>query len=147
MNVRPAGWLAGYLAWQKRLRWTLHFSPNFFIPAMLIRTIDFCHFILPSLTFTLPGGHKVSTKQNPFTSFSCTLLTWSDWKLMWWWSNSNWTSRDCFWVRFIETIEIKCFTDCVKKTATFANIRMYMNGFDSNFVWQIPIVLYILILI
>ena len=36
------------------------FEPTLFIPAMLIGTIDFYHFIPPSLTMALPGGHKVS---------------------------------------------------------------------------------------
>ena len=39
-------------------------EPNLFIPAMLIGTIDFCHFIPFSLNLTLPGGHKVKAKQN-----------------------------------------------------------------------------------
>ena len=48
-------------------------QPNLFIPAMLIGTIDFYHFILLSLTLILPGGHMVSIKQNLLASFSCTL--------------------------------------------------------------------------
>ena len=36
---------------------TSKFSVNFVITAMLLGTIDFCHFI--SLTLTLPGGHNV----------------------------------------------------------------------------------------
>ena len=36
------------------------------MPAMLIGTIDFYHFIPLLLTLTLPGGNKVSTKQNLF---------------------------------------------------------------------------------
>ena len=39
-------------------------QPNSFIPAMLIGTIDFYHFILLSLTLTLDGGHKIDAKQN-----------------------------------------------------------------------------------
>ena len=53
--------------------YTETFQPNFFIPAMLrvtvIGTIDFYHFIPFSWTLSLPGGHKVSAKQNLFTSF------------------------------------------------------------------------------
>ena len=49
-------------------------QPNFFLPAMLIGTIDFKHFVLLSLTLTLPGGLKVSAMQNLLASFSHTLL-------------------------------------------------------------------------
>ena len=49
-------------------RQTVH--SNFFIPVMLLDTIDFYHFIPLSLTLTLPGGHKVSAKQNLLASFS-----------------------------------------------------------------------------
>ena len=44
-----------------------------FIPTMLIGTIDLYHFIPLLVTFTLTGGHKVSTKQNLLASFCCTL--------------------------------------------------------------------------
>ena len=44
--------------------------PNLFIPAMLISTIDFYHFIPCSLTLTLPGGHKVNAKQKLLALFS-----------------------------------------------------------------------------
>ena len=40
-------------------------GPNLFIPAMLLGAIDFYHCMLLSLTLTLPGGHKVSTKPKP----------------------------------------------------------------------------------
>ena len=43
-------------------------KPNLFIPAMPIGIIDFYHSILLSLT--LPGGNKVSAKQNVLASFS-----------------------------------------------------------------------------
>ena len=36
---------------------------------MLIGTIDFYHFVPLSLTLTLPGGDKVSAKQNLLASF------------------------------------------------------------------------------
>ena len=50
------------------------FRPNTFILAMLIGTIEFCHFIPLSVTLTLAGGHKVSTEQNLLASFSCILF-------------------------------------------------------------------------
>ena len=34
----------------------------FFALAILIGTIDFCHSLLVSLTFTFPEGHNVSTQ-------------------------------------------------------------------------------------
>ena len=37
---------------------------------MLIGIINFDHFVLLSLTLTLPGGNKVNTKQNLLASFS-----------------------------------------------------------------------------
>ena len=46
--------------------------PNVFIPAMLTSTIEFYHFILLSLTLTLPVGYMVSTKQNLLASLSHT---------------------------------------------------------------------------
>ena len=46
-----------------------------------IGTIDVYHFTLLSLTLTLPGGLKVSTKQSQLASFSCTLFNWSGWIL------------------------------------------------------------------
>ena len=51
-----------------------NFEPIVFILTMLIGTIDFYHFISLSLTLTLPGGHKVSTRQNTLASFSGTLI-------------------------------------------------------------------------
>ena len=52
---------------------TQTFQPVLLIPAMLIGTMDFYHFIPLSLTLTLPGGHKVSTKQSLLASFFCML--------------------------------------------------------------------------
>ena len=49
---------------------TCRLLPNSFVPAMLIGTIDFCHFIPLSVTVTLAGGHMVSTELNLLTSFS-----------------------------------------------------------------------------
>ena len=39
-------------------------STKFFVGAMLVGTIDFYHFLLLSLSLTLPGGLKVNAKQN-----------------------------------------------------------------------------------
>ena len=44
------------------------FNQFIFLPAMLIRTIAFYHYVPLSLTLTLPGGHKVSAKQNVLAS-------------------------------------------------------------------------------
>ena len=49
-------------------------KPILFIPAILIGAIDFYHFIWPSLTLTLPGGHKISTEENLLASFSPTFF-------------------------------------------------------------------------
>ena len=42
---------------------------TYIVQPMHIGTIDMYHFILPSQTLTLAGGHKVSTKQNLLASF------------------------------------------------------------------------------
>ena len=42
----------------------------FFIPVILIGTVDLYHFIPHSLMLTLPGGHKVSTEQSILCLFS-----------------------------------------------------------------------------
>ena len=53
-----------------------HFTNQFFlISAMPLGTIDFFHFIPLSLTLTLPGGHKVSTKQNLLLRFHTCFLS------------------------------------------------------------------------
>ena len=44
-------------------------QPDVFKPAVLISTIDFYHFILSSLTFTLPGGHKVAQSKTYWLHF------------------------------------------------------------------------------
>ena len=44
-------------------------QPNCFIPALLTGTIDFYHFTPLSVTLTMLGGHKVSTKQDLLASF------------------------------------------------------------------------------
>ena len=76
---------------------------NYFLPATLVSAIDFDHFILILLTLTMAWGHKVSTKQNLLASFSHTLSIWVGWNVVWWWSNSNWTS--CDWLLLSEVIE------------------------------------------
>ena len=55
------------------IHYTQTFQPNVFIPAQLIGTIDFYHFMPLSLTLS-QGGHKVSAKQNLFASFSPTFF-------------------------------------------------------------------------
>ena len=55
------------------------FLPIFFffffcLPAVLIGTINFYHFIPLSVTLTLAGGHKVSNKQNLLVAISSTLF-------------------------------------------------------------------------
>ena len=108
---------------------------NFFLPAMLIGTIHFYHFIPLSLTLTVPGGHKVSAKQYLLASFSPTPFIWSGWNLMWWSSNSGWTSWDYFQVRLIRTREITAILLTVSKKLSLACFGMFMNRFDSNLVW------------
>ena len=112
-------------------------QPNFFIPAMLMGTIEFYPFVVISLTLTLPRGHNVSTKQNLSASFSPTLFIWSGWNLMRWWSNPGWTS----WCYFCLKRKKKrnkgnncCCTDCIKKALTLACIQMLTSRFDSNLV-------------
>ena len=63
--------LTGHLL-RKKLKWTLQetVQSNFSIPAMLIGTIDFYHFMSLSLALALPGGHKLSAKQNLLVSCS-----------------------------------------------------------------------------
>ena len=67
---------AGRLGWQKTTLYITHMLLNHFlkISVMLIGTIDFYHLIPLSLTLTLPGGHKVSAKQNLLASYSRTVL-------------------------------------------------------------------------
>ena len=72
--VCPAGWPAGHpsIVCCKNFyvgHCTQTFQPNCFISAMLLGIVHFYHFLPLSLTLTLPGGHKVSTKQNLLASF------------------------------------------------------------------------------
>ena len=55
----------GCIVWQRLQCWTscANFSNKLFLPAMLIDTIHFYHFIPISVTCTLAGDHKVSAKQ------------------------------------------------------------------------------------
>ena len=82
------------------------FQLNYFMPAVLMGTIDLYHLTPLSLTLTLAGDHKVSAKQNMLASFSHTLCNWSGWDWIWCWSIASWTSWCYFWVRFNETWEI-----------------------------------------
>ena len=57
------------IACQKLLNvghYTQTVKPNVFIPALLIGTIDFYHFIPLSLTLTLSGGHKVTVQSKTY---------------------------------------------------------------------------------
>ena len=80
-----AGWSSIHTEWQKLHHWTL--CRNIFIPAKLRGTIGFYHIRPLSLTLTLAGGHKVSTKQNLLALFSHALFNWFGWNLIWCWSN------------------------------------------------------------
>ena len=62
---------------------TSFYTKFFFIPAMLIGTTDFYHFIPLSLALTMAGNHGVGGKQNLFSSFSRTSFKWSEWNLIW----------------------------------------------------------------
>ena len=74
-----------------------------------IGTIDFYHFIPLSLTLTLAGGRKVSTKQNLLASFSETFFVWCGWNVILWQSNLSWTSWDHFWMRICGSREVTVF--------------------------------------
>ena len=50
------------------------FQPMFFIPAMLIGTIDFYHFIPLSVTLIMAEVHKVSSKQDLLALFTHTFF-------------------------------------------------------------------------
>ena len=101
---------------------------NQFVSYLLIGTIDFYHFILISLTLTLPLCHKVSAKQNLLASFSCTLLIWSGWNLMWCKSNSSWTVWDYLWVKFFERRKTTAILQTASKTS---NIGMHLDVYKQ----------------
>ena len=50
----------------------------FVIPTMLIGAIDFYHFLPISVTLTLAGGHKISTKQNLLAPLFAHFSTYQD---------------------------------------------------------------------
>ena len=96
--VLLAGWLSALFGKNFNVRCYMQtFQPNLFIPTMLVGTSDFYHCIPLSLTLTVPRGHKVSTNQNLGFIFLHT-FHWSGLNLMWWWSNSSWTSWGYFWM-------------------------------------------------
>ena len=76
---RSSGWLSSWLAvfYGKNFntgRYMQTVQPNFLIPAMLVGSVDFYHFIPLSVTMTSAGGHKVSTKQDLLASFCGTFF-------------------------------------------------------------------------
>ena len=74
------------------------FESFFFVPAMLIGIIDFNHFLLLSVTLTLPWGYKVRWNQNLLALYSYTVFSWSTWSLLLF---SSWWSWYYIWVGFI----------------------------------------------
>ena len=97
-------------------------QPIFFISAILLGTIDFYH--LYHFHWPWPCLPLAKSVQSKIYSFSRTLFIWSGLNLMWRWSNSYWTSWDCFRVRFIETRKITC----VKQTASINfHVGVHLN--------------------
>ena len=113
---------------------TLHMTCQLFnqICSFVHRFHGLQHFILLSLTLTLPGGYKVSTKQNHGASFSPYFSA----------------DQDEFWYSF-ETIMLNivilflseilwnkgnnyCFTNYSRKLM-LACTQTFMNQFSSNF--------------
>ena len=82
-------------------------------------------------TWPCCGVTRVSAKQNLLASCSPTLFGWSGWKLMWWWSNSRWTSGDFLGVRFIQTKEITA----VLQTALKENFNVGMLSNVCEWIW------------
>ena len=147
--VRPSGWSSVLCGKNFNAGCYIRtVQSNFFIPVLLIGTIDFYHFIPFSLTLTLPGGHKVSF------IFS-TLFIRSGWNLIWRWSNPNWTSWNYFREQFYwKKGKIAAVLQTVKKTLLLARNRTSLNDPDiSEWIWLNlamiidTIVLYILILV
>ena len=128
MFVQLAGWSA--ISCSKTFstgHYTQTVQPNCVIPAMLIGTTDFYHFIPLSLTLTLPGDYKISAKQSLLASFFHTFCIWSGWNLMWWWSSSSWASCD-FWLRFTETRGITAvFADYIKSCTVGIHADVYKS--------------------
>ena len=63
-------------------RYMQTFQPDNFIPAIVKGTIDCYQFIPLSVTYTLAGGHKVSTKQNIFSHTFQLMSMWFDMVLL-----------------------------------------------------------------
>ena len=103
-------------------------STKFSIHAMHVSAIDFFHFIKLSLTSTLPGGHKVSTKQNLLVSFSHTLSSDED---------EICCGDEEFNLNILRLLLSKicgnkrnrcCYTDCVIKTQETKKISIGMHS-------------------
>ena len=109
---------------------TVH--PFCFLSTMFIGTIDF-YFIQLSPIMTLPRGHMISVEQNLLASHSCSLLLWSGWNLMWWWSNSSWTSWIIFEQESFTRRGITAVLLTASKTSVLPCIWTFSNQFDS--VW------------
>ena len=116
----------------------------FFIPAMSIGNIDFYYFIPLSQTLTMPGGGKVSVKQNLLASFSCTLFIWSQWNLL----------LKQFKLNFLRLLLRKisrnngkncCFTDWVKKLGIVMHSYIYKSIWFKLGIMIDAVILYILI--
>ena len=114
---------------------------------MLIGTTDFYHCIPLSLTLILPGGHKVSAKQNLLASFSPTFFSLSGWNVLWWWSNSSRTAWENFWVGFVETREITAVLLTASQKFHFGMHSNVCKLFWFKLSMIDTIVLYVLILV
>ena len=122
------------------------FQPNFSIPAMLIGTIDFYHFIWLA-DLDLACGHKVCAKQNLLVSLSCTHFDCSGWNFIWCWRNSSWMSRYYLWVKFKKTREISAVLLIMSKKLFNVGMHLELYGwiwFKISMMID-TIVLYILI--
>ena len=74
ISGRPDGWTSVHLpvlCGQKiNIGHCMQTFQSFFsVPAMLVATIDFYHFVPISVTLTVGGGLRVGTKQNLMASF------------------------------------------------------------------------------
>ena len=95
------------------------------MPAILIGIIDFDHFILLYVTFTLARGHYISIKENLLASYSYTLFNLMKFGMV---------------VKEFE-LNFRCnqggklgfFSTSIKKL-TLAYIRLLTNQFNSNLV-------------
>ena len=106
-------------------------QPNLYIPAILIGTIDFYHFILLSMTLTEVRRLVAQSK--------------TYWLLAHFSSDQDeiWCVDKQFKLNIPRLLLSKiywnkgdncCATDCVKNLK-FACILMFMNGFEPNLVW------------